>query len=88
MLKKCRDFLRGGSTHQNKKKSLINLGPEMHTYFLIYVHLSIVAGDFGCESTSVTDKVNIRKQILYGHSRCRRAEGCIAMDGRHVEHLL
>ena len=27
----------------------------------------------------------LRKQIPYGHNRCQRAEGCIAMDGRHVK---
>ena len=36
----------------------------------------------------MTDKVNIEEtNIQYGHS-CRRAEGCIAMDGRQLERFL
>ena len=59
-----------------------------NAYFLRYVHLSIVADDVGCESISVTDKVNIKKTNTVWVQSLRRAEGYIAMDGRHVEHLL
>ena len=62
-VKKVSNILRNGSrpTHQNKKKS--NKHGSGNAYFLRNVHLSIVADDatFGCESTSVTDKVNIEE---------------------------
>ena len=31
------NILRGDSIHQNKEKSLINMGPEIHTFWVLYI---------------------------------------------------
>ena len=101
MLKKASNILRGDSTHQNKKKCKINMGPEMHTFWDMNICPQWLT-TFGCESISVTDKVNIvetntvwsqslpkgRGMHLYGRTSRWATLTTSVMNGRQVNRLL
>ncbi|PSN43973.1 hypothetical protein C0J52_12380 [Blattella germanica] len=101
--KNVSNILRGGSTHRNKKKKS-HKPWSGNAYFLSYVHLFSDSRRLGtlednyslCHpSERCPDTTGALLQCMPGYptttgcfSLRRRAEECIAMDGRHIVHLL
>ncbi|PSN46020.1 hypothetical protein C0J52_15805, partial [Blattella germanica] len=97
-----KNILRGASTHRNKKKKS-HKPWSINAYFLSYVHLfsdtrrlaALEDNSLCHHSDRCPDTTGARLQCMPEYltttgcfSLRRREKECIAMDGRHIDHLL